>query len=76
MAWDQAAQNLIVAGDCRVIRVWDADRELRLCDYVSGADSPITCLDYDHSGTWLRSLAVRGLWFKSRVSVAFEPQPS
>ncbi|XP_054282022.1 regulatory-associated protein of mTOR-like isoform X2 [Macrosteles quadrilineatus] len=49
MTWDQALQQLIVA-DWRVIRVWDADKELKVCDLASGSDSPITCLDYDHSG--------------------------
>ncbi|XP_046663293.1 regulatory-associated protein of mTOR isoform X2 [Homalodisca vitripennis] len=49
MAWHQKSQMLAVGGDSRIIRLWDAERELRVCDLSSGADYAATCLDCDQS---------------------------
>ncbi|KAL1130821.1 hypothetical protein AAG570_012062, partial [Ranatra chinensis] len=53
MAWDQLRQELIVGGDSRNLKVWDADKELKVCDIPTGADSCITCISLDPSGGWL-----------------------
>lgn len=45
LRWDQPSQCMIVGGDSRVIRVWEAEREQRLCDLPSATDSAVTCLD-------------------------------
>lgn len=37
--WQQRSQTVIVAGDSRYLRCWDADTELRVCDIPTGADS-------------------------------------
>ncbi|XP_075231155.1 regulatory associated protein of MTOR complex 1 [Lycorma delicatula] len=50
MAWDQQEQKLVVAGDTRIIRTWDAHRELKVGDIPTGADSCVTSLSIDSSG--------------------------
>ncbi|KAJ8928348.1 hypothetical protein NQ314_019078 [Rhamnusium bicolor] len=45
MTWEQWTQTLITSGDTRVIRFWDAERELKAYDIPTGTDSSVTCLD-------------------------------
>lgn len=37
--WQQRSQHVIVAGDAKYLRCWDADAELRICDIPTGTDS-------------------------------------
>lgn len=37
--WQQRSQNVIVAGDVKYVRCWDAEAEMRICDIPTGADS-------------------------------------
>ncbi|KAG5867572.1 hypothetical protein JTB14_029792 [Gonioctena quinquepunctata] len=45
MTWEQLTQTLISAGDSRLIRLWDAERELIAYDLNTGTDSSVTCID-------------------------------
>ncbi|XP_072382819.1 regulatory-associated protein of mTOR [Diabrotica undecimpunctata] len=45
MTWEQWTQTLITAGDSRIIRFWDAERELKAFDIPTGTDSSVTCID-------------------------------
>ncbi|KAG8222534.1 hypothetical protein J437_LFUL004570 [Ladona fulva] len=45
-----AARQVVVTGDVRIIRLWDAERELRLQDLPTGADSCVTGVSSDSIG--------------------------
>ncbi|KAJ9585619.1 hypothetical protein L9F63_002589, partial [Diploptera punctata] len=49
MSWEQKSQNVIVAGDVRIIRIWDAESELKVQDIPTGADCCVTSLSSDVS---------------------------
>ncbi|XP_039291110.1 regulatory-associated protein of mTOR-like [Nilaparvata lugens] len=60
MSWDQHNQQLVAGGDCRLIRIWDASKELKAADLPTGADSCVTCLSIDNnSSEYLRNAALR-----------------
>lgn len=50
MSWEQRAQNVIVTGDVRIIRIWDAESELKVQDIPTGADCCVTSISTDVSG--------------------------
>ncbi|XP_046991838.1 regulatory-associated protein of mTOR isoform X1 [Schistocerca americana] len=45
--WEQKSQQLVVTGDARVIRLWDAESELKVQDIPTGADCCITSISSD-----------------------------
>lgn len=49
MTWEQWTQTLITAGDSRVLRFWDAEKELKVFDLPTGTDSSVTCVDSSFS---------------------------
>nr|XP_023507607.1 regulatory-associated protein of mTOR isoform X12 [Equus caballus] len=55
--WEQETGLLMSSGDVRVIRIWDTDREMKVQDIPTGADSCVTSLSCDSH----RSLVVAGL---------------
>ncbi|KAM5308287.1 regulatory-associated protein of mTOR isoform 1-T1 [Glossophaga mutica] len=55
--WEQETGLLASSGDVRVIRIWDTDREAKVQDIPTGADSCVTSLSCDSH----RSLIVAGL---------------
>ncbi|MBN3314271.1 RPTOR protein, partial [Atractosteus spatula] len=55
--WEQETGLLMTSGDVRVIRIWDTDRETKVQDIPTGADSCVTSLSCDSQ----RSLIVAGL---------------
>uniref|UniRef100_A0A6I8S931 Regulatory associated protein of MTOR, complex 1 n=1 Tax=Xenopus tropicalis TaxID=8364 RepID=A0A6I8S931_XENTR len=55
--WEQETGLLITSGDVRIIRLWDTDRETKVQDIPTGADSCVTSLSCDSH----RSLIVAGL---------------
>uniref|UniRef100_A0A8D0CEE3 Regulatory-associated protein of mTOR n=1 Tax=Scleropages formosus TaxID=113540 RepID=A0A8D0CEE3_SCLFO len=55
--WEQETGLLMTSGDVRVIRIWDTDREMKVQDIPTGADSCVTSLSCDPN----RSLIVAGL---------------
>ncbi|XP_050390933.1 regulatory-associated protein of mTOR isoform X1 [Patella vulgata] len=55
--WEQETGMLISSGDVRIIRIWDTQKELKLQDIPTGADSCVTSLSCDSSG---RSLIIAG----------------
>ncbi|XP_054449253.1 regulatory-associated protein of mTOR [Pteronotus mesoamericanus] len=55
--WEQETGLLMSSGDVRIIRVWDTDREVKVQDIPTGADSCVTSLSCDSQ----RSLIVAGL---------------
>ncbi|XP_075760202.1 regulatory-associated protein of mTOR isoform X3 [Pelodiscus sinensis] len=55
--WEQETGLLMTSGDVRIIRVWDTDREMKVQDIPTGADSCVTSLSCDSH----RSLIVAGL---------------
>ncbi|KAF6096782.1 regulatory associated protein of MTOR complex 1 [Phyllostomus discolor] len=55
--WEQETGLLVSSGDVRVVRVWDTDREVKVQDIPTGADSCVTSLSCDSH----RSLIVAGL---------------
>ncbi|XP_049716881.1 regulatory-associated protein of mTOR isoform X4 [Elephas maximus indicus] len=55
--WEQETGLLMSSGDVRIIRIWDTDREMKVQDIPTGADSCVTSLSCDSH----RSLIVAGL---------------
>ncbi|KAI4894127.1 hypothetical protein NFI96_000211, partial [Prochilodus magdalenae] len=55
--WEQETGLLMTSGDVRVIRIWDTEREMKVQDIPTGADSCVTSLSCDPK----RSLVVAGL---------------
>ncbi|KAI0714649.1 hypothetical protein C8Q76DRAFT_795507 [Earliella scabrosa] len=56
--WKQSGGTLLVGGDSRIIRVWDAATESQVMDLDTNAESPITALVSDSgSSTFLASFA-------------------
>ncbi|XP_063991237.1 regulatory-associated protein of mTOR isoform X1 [Diachasmimorpha longicaudata] len=49
-SWEQRSLTLAVTGDVRIVRLWDAETELKKQDIATGADSCATCLDTDGNG--------------------------
>lgn len=49
LRWEQHSCQLIASGDVKVIRIWDAEREAKVHDIPTGAESCITCLTSDQS---------------------------
>ncbi|XP_012221005.1 regulatory-associated protein of mTOR isoform X2 [Linepithema humile] len=48
--WEQESLTLAVTGDVRIVRLWDAETELKKQDIPTGADCCTTCLDVDGTG--------------------------
>uniref|UniRef100_A0A8C7PG08 Regulatory-associated protein of mTOR n=1 Tax=Oncorhynchus mykiss TaxID=8022 RepID=A0A8C7PG08_ONCMY len=55
--WEQETGLLMTSGDVRVIRIWDTEREMKVQDIPTGADSCVTSLSCDSQ----RSLIAAGL---------------
>ncbi|GJQ81856.1 hypothetical protein Trydic_g9883 [Trypoxylus dichotomus] len=49
LAWEQWTQAVISTGDTRVLRFWDAEKEMKAYDIPTGADCSVTCLDSTYS---------------------------
>ncbi|PSN48417.1 Regulatory-associated protein of mTOR [Blattella germanica] len=47
MSWEQRSQNVVVTGDVRIIRIWDAESELKVQDIPTGADCCVTSISTD-----------------------------
>lgn len=45
MSWEQWTQTVITSGDVRVLRLWDAERELKDYDIPTGSNCSVTCID-------------------------------
>lgn len=41
-AWHQSTQTIIAAGESKVIRLWDAEKELKFLDIPVGSDFPVS----------------------------------
>ncbi|TFK65446.1 hypothetical protein BDN72DRAFT_196251 [Pluteus cervinus] len=59
MDWKQSAGTLLVGGDARVIKVWDAQTETQGLDLDTNEDSPVTAIVSDHvsGNTFIASFA-------------------
>nr|BAC78394.1 hypothetical protein [Coprinopsis cinerea] len=59
MDWRQSAGTLLVGGDSRVIKVWDAQTETQGMDLDTNSDSPVTAICSDHvsNQTFIASFA-------------------
>ncbi|RXW18505.1 hypothetical protein EST38_g7341 [Candolleomyces aberdarensis] len=57
--WRQAAGTLLVGGDSRVIKVWDAQTETQGLDLDTNSDSPVTsiCSDHNSNQTFIATFA-------------------
>ncbi|XP_053084067.1 regulatory-associated protein of mTOR isoform X2 [Pangasianodon hypophthalmus] len=55
--WEQENGLLMTSGDVRVIRIWDTEREMKVQDIPTGADSCVTSVSCDPQ----RSLVAAGL---------------
>ncbi|GFS45364.1 regulatory-associated protein of mTOR [Trichonephila inaurata madagascariensis] len=44
LQWEQHLSQLLASGDVRHVRVWDAEKETKIQDISTGADSCVTCL--------------------------------
>lgn len=40
--WHQSTQTIIVGGESKVVRLWDAERELKVQDIQTGSDFPVS----------------------------------
>ncbi|KAL1512534.1 hypothetical protein ABEB36_002115 [Hypothenemus hampei] len=58
LSWEQYTQTLVTSGDSRVLRLWDAVKELRVYDIPTGTDASVTCLDCSYSGPTLDMTAL------------------
>ncbi|XP_026286315.1 regulatory-associated protein of mTOR isoform X3 [Frankliniella occidentalis] len=47
VSWEQQTLNMVVSGDVRVVRLWDANQELRVRDIPTECDSCVTSLSSD-----------------------------
>ncbi|KAG8184610.1 hypothetical protein JTE90_005221 [Oedothorax gibbosus] len=47
LQWEQHTRHLLASGDVRHIRIWDSERETKVQDIPTGADSCLTCLSSD-----------------------------
>uniref|UniRef100_A0A8C4XFX3 Regulatory-associated protein of mTOR n=1 Tax=Erpetoichthys calabaricus TaxID=27687 RepID=A0A8C4XFX3_ERPCA len=45
--WEQETGMLMTSGDVRIIRIWDTEREMKIQDIPTGADSCVTSLSCD-----------------------------
>uniref|UniRef100_A0A182K1J5 Raptor N-terminal CASPase-like domain-containing protein n=1 Tax=Anopheles christyi TaxID=43041 RepID=A0A182K1J5_9DIPT len=50
LAWHQRSQTIMAAGEAKYIRLWDAEREMRICDIPSGSDTPVLKLSCAPNG--------------------------
>lgn len=41
-AWHQSTQTIFVGGESKLLRLWDAERELRVLDIPTGSDFPVS----------------------------------
>ncbi|XP_061193905.1 regulatory-associated protein of mTOR-like isoform X1 [Saccostrea echinata] len=57
MDWEQESGMLLASGDVRIIRIWDSQRETKVQDIPTGAESCVTSLASDSFG---RSLLIAG----------------
>ncbi|XP_020291270.1 regulatory-associated protein of mTOR isoform X2 [Pseudomyrmex gracilis] len=48
--WEQKSLTLAVTGDVRIVRLWDAETELKKQDIPTGADCCTTSIDLDGTG--------------------------
>jgi hypothetical protein len=60
--WEQRTQNVVVTGDVRVIRIWDAESELKVQDIPTGADCCVTSISTDISGTVTCQRTLLNIW--------------
>ncbi|KIK81985.1 hypothetical protein PAXRUDRAFT_832495 [Paxillus rubicundulus Ve08.2h10] len=51
MDWKQSGGSLLVGGDSRIIRVWDAHSESQVLDLETDSESPVTSLASDHGSS-------------------------
>ncbi|KAI5723075.1 hypothetical protein M8J76_000957 [Diaphorina citri] len=52
VCWDQPSQKLLVGGDARHIRIWDAGTELKAQDIPTGAGPcSVSCMSLDNNGS-------------------------
>ncbi|XP_060522953.1 regulatory-associated protein of mTOR [Cylas formicarius] len=51
LAWEQWTRTVVTSGDAKVLRFWDAEKELRAFDIPTGTDASVTCIDSSHSGS-------------------------
>lgn len=49
LSWNQFEHKLIASGETRVIRLWDANKEMKIRDLNTGADSCVTSISTDDS---------------------------
>ncbi|ELU10886.1 hypothetical protein CAPTEDRAFT_199386 [Capitella teleta] len=47
LCWEQNSGHLLASGDSRTIKVWDTQREIRVHDICTGAESCVTSLSCD-----------------------------
>ncbi|XP_052865400.1 regulatory-associated protein of mTOR [Anopheles cruzii] len=50
LAWHQRSQTIVAAGEAKYVRLWDAEREMRICDMPSGSDTSIRKLSCAPNG--------------------------
>lgn len=48
--WDPDRERVIVAGDTKCIRIWDAKTEMKKGDWVTGSDCSVTSVDMHRCG--------------------------
>lgn len=41
-AWHQSTQTIFIGGESKILRLWDAEKELKVQDISSGNDSPVS----------------------------------
>ncbi|XP_034933935.1 regulatory-associated protein of mTOR isoform X2 [Chelonus insularis] len=52
-SWEQRSLTLAATGDVRIVRLWDAETELKKQDILTGADCCVTSIDTDGTGAMM-----------------------
>lgn len=56
-AWHQSSQTIFVGGESKFLRLWDAERELKLCDIPTGSEYYVSHLCCSPSAMYAIALA-------------------
>ena len=48
--WDCEKERVLATGNSKMIKVWDANKEMKLGDWPTGFDCPATCIDTHRCG--------------------------
>ncbi|XP_077650287.1 uncharacterized protein LOC144251035 [Urocitellus parryii] len=60
--WEQETGLLMSSGDVRIVRIWDTNRETKVQDIPTGADSCVTVPSVSTTGGWRSASGKSSSW--------------